>query len=199
MSKDFWNNRYSDPDFAYGTEPNIFFKEQIEYLKPARALFLAEGEGRNAVYAAKLGWDVDAVDFSNEAKSKALSLAEKSNVKINYDVCDLNEYNIKEDTYDLVVMIFVHLPLELRKKVFAGTIRSLRNKGRVIIEAFGKEQINNTSGGPRSVELLYSENEILDLVTELKTELIESKVIILEEGEHHKGRANVIRYVGVKV
>lgn len=199
MSKDFWNSRYSNAEFAYGTEPNIFFKEQIGDLKPARALFLAEGEGRNAVYAAKLGWDVEAVDFSNEAKSKALSLAEKSNVKINYDVCDLDEYNFRENSYDLVVMIFVHLPFELRKKVFSNSILSLKDNGRIVIEAFNKEQINNTSGGPRSIDLLYSQNDILDLVSELKTELIESKVINLEEGEHHKGKADVIRYVGVKV
>ena len=197
MSKDFWNSRYSEPNFAYGTEPNLFFKEQIESLKPAKALFLAEGEGRNAVYAAELGWDVDAVDFSVEAKSKAKNLAERNKVIINYDLCDLDEYNFKDNFYDLVVMIFVHMPFELKKKVFSNSIKSLKTNGRIIIEAFSKEQINNTSGGPRSVDLLYSENDILGLVKGLNIELIETRIIILEEGEHHKGKANVIRFVGV--
>ncbi|MGQ9644797.1 MAG: class I SAM-dependent methyltransferase, partial [Ignavibacterium sp.] len=120
-------------------------------------------------------------------------------VNINYEVCDLNEYLFKENYYDLVVMIFLHLPVGLREKVFYNSIRSLKENGRIIIEAFSKQQIKNTSGGPRSIDLLYSEQDILDLVKGLNTELIETKIINLEEGQHHKGKADVIRYVGVKV
>ena len=82
MSKDFWNSRYSEQEFAYGTQPNAFLRERLEKIKSGTALFLGEGEGRNAVYAATLGWQVDAVDFSSSAKVKALKLAEKNNVKI---------------------------------------------------------------------------------------------------------------------
>ena len=169
MSKDFWNSRYSEQEFAYGTQPNAFLKEQLEKIKSGTALFLGEGEGRNAVYAAKLGWQVDAVDFSSSAKIKALKLAEENKVTINYEVSDLNEYTFKENYYDLVVMIFVHLPLDLRRKVFKKSIQSLKLNGKIIIEAFGKDQINNSSGGPRSLDLLYSEKDMLDLVNELKT------------------------------
>jgi len=199
MSKDFWNSRYSDQEFAYGTDPNEFLKEQIEMLKTGKALLLGEGEGRNAVYASKIGWQVDAVDFSSSAKIKALKLAEENDITINYEVSDLNDYTFKENYYDLVVMIFVHLPLDLRRKVFTKSIQSLKQNGNIIIEAFGKDQINNSSGGPRSLDLLYSEKDILDLVNDLKTIFLESKTINLEEGEHHKGKADVIRYVGVKV
>ncbi len=198
MSKDFWNSRYSEKEFIYGTQPNKFLEHQLKNLKPGKALFLAEGEGRNAVYAAKLGWLVDAVDFSSSAKVKALKLAERNYVKINYDVCDLNDYNFKENYYDLVVLIFVHLPFDLRKKVFENSIKALKQNGKLIFEAFSKEQIKNTSGGPRSEDLLYSEKEILDLVKQMKIELIESKVINLDEGEYHKGKADVVRFVGVK-
>ena len=199
MSKDFWNSKYSEREFAYGTQPNAFLKEQIEMLKTGKALFLGEGEGRNAVYASKIGWEVDAVDFSSSAKAKAIKLAEVNKVTINYEVSDLNDYTFKETYYDLVVMIFVHLPLDLRRKVFNKSIQSLNQNGKIIIEAFGKDQINNASGGPRSLDLLYSEKDILDLVNELKTILLESKTFNLDEGEHHKGKADVIRYVGVKV
>ena len=198
MSKDFWNSRYSEQEFAYGTQPNAFLKEQLEKIKSGTALFLGEGEGRNAVYAATLGWQVDAVDFSSSAKVKALKLAEKNNVKINYEVCDLNEYGFKENYYDLVVMIFLHLPLELREKVFKNSINSLKRNGILLVEAFNKNQINNSSGGPQSLDLLYSENDVLGLVKDLRTETIESKSIELDEGEYHKGKADVIRYVGVK-
>ena len=168
-------------------------------LKTGKALFLGEGEGRNAVYASKIGWEVDAVDFSSSAKAKAIKLAEVNKVTINYEVSDLNDYTFKENYYDLVVMIFVHLPLDLRRKVFNKSIQSLNQNGKIIIEAFGKDQINNASGGPRSLDLLYSEKDILDLVNDLKTIFLESKTINLEEGEYHNGKADVIRYVGVKV
>jgi 2-polyprenyl-3-methyl-5-hydroxy-6-metoxy-1,4-benzoquinol methylase len=198
MSKDFWINRYSEQEFAYGTKPNEFFKEQIGMFNPGKSLFIGEGEGRNSVYAAKLGWQVDAVDFSNSAKEKALKLAEINNVKIHYEVCDLNDYQFKENNYDMVVMIFVHMPYELRRKVFKKSIESLKQNSKMIIEAFSKEQINNISGGPQSIDLLYSENDVLDLVKDLKTELIGSSTIGLHEGYHHKGKADVIRYVGEK-
>ncbi len=198
MSKDFWNSRYSEQEFAYGTQPNAFLRERLEKIKSGTALFLGEGEGRNAVYAATLGWQVDAVDFSSSAKVKALKLAEKNNAKINYEVFDLNEYGFKENYYDLVVMIFLHLPLELREKVFKDSINSLKRNGILLVEAFNKNQINNSSGGPQSLDLLYSENDVLGLVKDLRTETIESKSIELDEGEYHKGKADVVRYVGVK-
>ena len=198
MSKDFWNSRYSEQEFAYGTKPNEFLKEQLKNLKTGTALFLGEGEGRNAVYASKLGWQVNAVDFSSSAKVKALKLAEENKVTINYEVCDLNEYRFKENYYDLVVMIFLHLPLELREKVFKNSINSLKSNGILLVEAFNKNQINNSSGGPQSLDLLYSENDLLSLVKDLRTETIESKSIELDEGEHHKGKADVVRFVGVR-
>ncbi len=199
MSKDFWNKRYSEQEFAYGTKPNVFLKEQIYNQKPGKALFLGEGEGRNAVYAAKLGWQVDAVDFSSSAKDKALRLAEENKVKINYEVCDLSNYKFKENYIDLIVMIFLHLPLDLRKNIFQKSIQSLKQNGKMIIEAFNKDQINNTSGGPQSIDLLYSENDVLSLVHDLRVEIMESKVIELDEGEHHRGKADVVRFVGVKI
>ncbi len=198
MSKDFWNSRYSELEFAYGTDPNKFLKEQIEKLKTGKALFLGEGEGRNAVYAAKLGWQVDAVDFSSSAKQKALKFANENGVSINYVVCDLNEYEFKINNYDLVVMIFLHLPIELREKAFKNSINSLKLNGILLVEAFNKYQINNSSGGPQSLDLLYSENDVLSLVKDLRTETIDTKSIELDEGEYHKGKADVVRFVGVK-
>jgi 2-polyprenyl-3-methyl-5-hydroxy-6-metoxy-1,4-benzoquinol methylase len=198
MSKDFWNERYADKNFIYGTEPNVFFKEQILKLNSGKALFLGEGEGRNAVHAATLGWLVDAVDFSSSAKEKALKLAEKKNVKINYEVCDLKEYEYNENFYDIVVMIFIHLPLDIRLNVFNKAIDSLKRGGKLIVEAFSKQQIKYNSGGPRSLDLLYSEEDLLLLSNGLNIELFEIKEIDLSEGEYHKGIANVIRLVGIK-
>ncbi|MFZ1517635.1 MAG: class I SAM-dependent methyltransferase [Ignavibacteriaceae bacterium] len=199
MSKDFWNKRYSEQDFAYGIKPNIFFEEHIKNLEPGKVLFLGEGEGRNAIYAAQLKWQVDAVDFSSSAKVKALRLAKLNNVKVNYEVCDLNEYDFKKNYYDLVVMIFLHLPTDIREKIFNSSFNSLQPSGKIIIEAFSKDQINNSSGGPKSVDLLYSENDFSTITNKSVINLFESRSINLEEGEHHRGKADVIRFLGTKI
>lgn len=199
MSKEFWNSRYSNEQYSYGTEPNQFFKSYLDNLKPGKALFLGEGEGRNSVYAAKLKWNVDAVDFSDSAKDKAINLANNNNVKINYTVCDLSEYNFAEENYDLVVMIFLHLPSELAKRIFAGAIKSLKRNGLLLVEAFHKNQIKNNSGGPKNIDLLVDENDFINLTSGLEQVLLETKVINLSEGEHHSGIADVVRFIGKKV
>ncbi len=83
--KDFWNERYAAREYVYGKKPNQYFKKNIDGLTPVKILLPCKGEGRNAVYAAQKGWDVEAIDFSVEGKKKALSLALKNNVSINYN------------------------------------------------------------------------------------------------------------------
>lgn len=81
---DFWNEMYGTEEFRYGTTPNEFFKEKLDKMKPGSVLLPAEGEGRNAVYAATQGWDVTAFDISAQGKEKAVQLAKQHNVSINY-------------------------------------------------------------------------------------------------------------------
>ncbi|MEZ0130354.1 class I SAM-dependent methyltransferase, partial [Flavobacterium sp. LBUM151] len=109
-----WNDRYSNEEFAYGEEPNNYFKEQIEKLKPGTILFPAEGEGRNAVYAAKLGWTVSAFDISEEGKNKALKLAETNNVSIDYKVGELETLNYHTEQFDAIALIYAHFPAEIK-------------------------------------------------------------------------------------
>ncbi len=103
---DRWNERYSNNEFAYGKQPNNFLKEQIEKLKAATILFPAEGEGRNAVFAAKLGWAVSAFDISVEGKKKALMLAEANNVTIDYQVGELETLNYNNEQFDVIALIY---------------------------------------------------------------------------------------------
>ncbi len=94
MNFDFWNSRYSATGYTYGTEPNRFYAEQLETIRPGKILFPAEGEGRNAVYAAEKGFEVVAFDGSNEARKKALQLASERNVTIDYHVSTFDEINL---------------------------------------------------------------------------------------------------------
>ena len=197
MSK-FWDERYSQVDYVYGILPNEFFKEQIGKLLPGKLLLLGEGEGRNAVYAAKLGWQVDAVDFSEEAKKKALRLAEKNHVSINYTVQSLDNFIPAKSNYDAAAIIFLHLDKELSGIVHKRAIDSLKPAGKIILEVFEKDQIGKPSGGPQTADLLYTTDEIKNNFEELFTEILSKETVILSEGEFHSGEGTVVKFVGVK-
>jgi SAM-dependent methyltransferase len=194
-----WEERYAKEEYAYGKEPNEFFKNEIEKLNPGRLLLVGEGEGRNAVYAAKLGWNVDAVDFSEMAKKKTLALAKENNVEINYVVQDLNTFKPEENFYDAVGIIFIHLDEELRRNVHYKVINSMKKNGQIIFEAFEKEQIKRTSGGPKNIELLYSLEDIVSDFIRLDFKKLSKETVSLEEGKYHLGEAVVIRFVGNKI
>lgn len=200
---EFWNNRYKSNDYAYGTEPNTFFKEWIDKLQPGKILLPAEGEGRNAVYAAKLGWYVIAFDNSFEAKNKAMKLADNNNVKINYFCAEFEDLNLKKNSFDAFGLIFAHFAGNKRREFHNELTNYLKFGGYIILEGFSKKQLEYqkkfNSGGPSNVELLFSEEEIKDDFQALEKIQLETIETELNEGLHHKGLASVVRYVGKKV
>ena len=132
-----WNERYQDESFFYGKEPNDFLKENIELIKPgSKILCLAEGEGRNAVYLATKGFFVTAIDQSSVGLEKLKLLATENNVIVETMVADLNDYQIEENKWDVILSIWCHLPSELRKKVHANCVKGLKQNGIFILEAY---------------------------------------------------------------
>jgi SAM-dependent methyltransferase len=194
----FWDERYSNKRFVYGTQPNQFFKEQIDKLKPGKILMLGEGEGRNSIYAAKLGWQVDAIDSSTAAKKKALILAEQNKVSLNYQIADINSYDFPQYEYDAVGIIFVHLNEKESELLHKNCAAALREDGKIILELFSKNQFGKTSGGPQDLTMLYSVEQIRTSFSTLQYELLQEVNIVLSEGEFHQGNASVIKFVGVK-
>lgn len=194
----FWNQRYSVEDYAYGTEPNEFFKQQIEIIHPGKILFPAEGEGRNAVYAALRGWDVTAFDISTEGKRKTEMLAAKNKVSIDYFVAGYDEIYFEPEIFDCVVLVFAHMAAAKRKEYHRQLVSYMKPGGTLILEGFSKNQINYTSGGPHEIEMLFSAEELKDDFKNLKIELLEEKTIELNEGIFHIGQAAVMRLRGVK-
>lgn len=194
----FWNERYATVEYAYGTEPNLYFKEELGKLKPGKILFPAEGEGRNAVYAAKSGWEVTAFDPSAEGKRKAEILATKNNVKIRYLLESYETIDFPPKTFDCLVLIFAHMHPSKRTEYHRKLVSFLKPGGVLILEGFSKKQIHNNTGGPRDVNMLFSKEELEHdfaglseiKITELQTEL--------SEGLFHQGTASVIRVFGVK-
>jgi 2-polyprenyl-3-methyl-5-hydroxy-6-metoxy-1,4-benzoquinol methylase len=195
MTNEFWDKRYSEENFAYGTEPNLYFKQKIDELKPGKLILPGEGQGRNAVYAAKRGWQVTAIDLSSAAKQRALKLAEENNVEIEYCVTPLEDFNFRENEYDASALVFTHFPPETRNKIHSLIIKSLKSGGILIIESFSKKQISNTSGGPKELLKLYTLDDLLNDFKEM--EILESyeTQTNLDEGTYHRGKADVIRMV----
>lgn len=198
-----WNDRYSNSAFAYGEEPNNFFKEQIEKLNPGTILFPAEGEGRNAVYAAKLGWKAAAFDISEEGKNKALKLAEANNVTLDYKVGELETLNYQPDQFDAIALIYAHFPAEIKSQLHRTLETYLRKDGMIIFEAFSKKHleylaINDKVGGPKDIESLFSIEEIKADFPNYEIIQLEETEIELNEGLFHNGRGSVIRFVGKK-
>ena len=204
MSREFWEERYGNAEFVYGKLPNKYFKEKIDELSIGKALFAAEGEGRNAVYAASLGWEVTAFDQSLSAKIKALKLAENNKVSIDYLVSDLSNFNYKSTSFDLLVLIFVHFPEEKRRIYHRQLTQTIRKGGYIILEAFSKNHINNQKenpkvGGPKNADMLYDLGEIKEDFQNFEfLEAYETETE-LNEGEHHKGKGSIIRILAKKM
>ena len=196
--KQMWNERFGKEEYAYGKEPNSFFKQEIDKLEPGKILLLGEAEGRNGVYAAKLGWEVDAVDWSEEGKKKAEKLAAENDVKINYIVSDLAGYTPEKHNYDAAALIFLHLPPSLREEVHKKVVDSLKPGGIVILESYAKEQLKNNSGGPKDPDLLHSLEEVFTDFQDLDINSFSKETTHLAESRLHTGEAEVIRFVGKK-
>lgn len=198
-----WNERYSKEEFAYGEEPNKYLKEQLIQLPIGSILFPAEGEGRNAVFAAKLGWNVSAFDISNEGKNKAIKLAEKKNVTIDYKVGELEKMNFEFEQFDAIALIYAHFPANIKSLYHKKFDSYLKKNGTIIFESFSKKHIdyvtaNENVGGPKDIESLFSIEEIQsDFPNYTFIELVEQE-IELNEGLYHNGIGSVIRFVGRK-
>ena len=198
-----WNDRYSADEFAYGEQPNNYLKEQLEKLPVGTILFPAEGEGRNAVFAATLGWAVSAFDISAEGKKKALQLAAKHNVTIDYSVGLLEEIPYADGQFDAMALIYAHFLAAIKSAYHKTLDKYLRKGGILIFEAFSKNHLaylekNENVGGPKDIDSLFSTEEIrADFPNYEIIELAEQE-IELHEGLYHNGTGSVIRFTGRK-
>lgn len=194
----FWDERFSVDEYVYGTEPNLFYKEQLQNLKPGKILFPAEGEGRNVVYAAEKDWDVVAFDSSIEGKKKAEKLAAEKGVKIEYHITNYENVHFKSESFDSIVLIFAHMHPLKRTDYHQKLLSYLKPGGTIILEGFSKKQINNNTGGPPNIDMLFSKEELQkDFISLSELDISETDVK-LNEGPFHQGTASVIRVVGKK-
>ena len=203
MDKEFWNERYGRDEYVYGEEPNEYLKEHLPRYPVGSVLFPAEGEGRNAVFAAKLGWKVSAFDQSKEGQKKALKLAEKNHVTINYQVGEFKDIHYKDGEFDAIVLVYAHFPTDKKSVYHKILSQYLRKGGIIIFEGFSKthhqnQQINKKAGGPKDIDMLFSIKEIRTDFSNCEIIELEEKEVELEDGLFHSGKGNVIRFIGRK-
>lgn len=202
---DRWDQRYANAEYAYGEAPNNYLKEQLAQINtPGKILFAAEGEGRNAVYAAKQGWTVSAFDISIEGRKKALRLAQNNNILIDYRVGELETLNFQQGEFDAIALIYAHFPANIKSSLNQLLHSYLRPGGIVIFEAFSKNHLafidkNEKVGGPREFDMLFSVEEIQNDFPDYEILELAEKVIELNEGIYHNGEGSVIRFTGRKL
>ncbi|MFD2551646.1 class I SAM-dependent methyltransferase [Bizionia sediminis] len=202
--KEFWNSRYQNAAFAYGTTPNTFFKDTLETLQLSGSILLpAEGEGRNAVYAAKLGLDVVAFDISDAGQKKALALANTERVKINYQVGTLDDLNLKPASFDALALIYAHFPADIKNSLHRQLATLVKPNGYIILEGFAVTNLelrekNPEVGGPGDKNMLFTTEEMAQLFSDFDIIQLEEQEVTLQEGLYHNGQARVIRFVGKK-
>jgi len=190
-----WDERYSAEEYAYGTNPNKFLEANVSSIPKGKVLSLAEGEGRNAVFLAKQGYSVTAVDASLVGLNKARKLVEDNGVIVEFIHTDLAEYDLGENKWDGIVSIFCPLPSSIRKQLHKKVEAALKRNGVFLLEAYTPTQLKYGTGGGNSVDVMQSKESLsLELAGLKFKHLIELERDVVE-GIYHTGIGAVVQAI----
>ena len=193
-----WDERYGAEGFAYGTTPNRFLEENVNQIPKGKVLSLAEGEGRNAIFLAKQGYSVTAVDASLVGLNKARKLAEENGVDVEFIQADLADYDLGENRWDGIVSIFCPLPSSLRKRLYKKVIAGLKRNGVFLLEAYTPNQLKHGTGGGNSADVMQSKESLsLELAGLKFSHLIELEREV-REGIYHTGTGAVVQAIATR-
>lgn len=199
MDISFWDERYSSKEYVYGEAPNDFLVEAGTHLPPkARVLSLGEGEGRNAVYLAKQGHHVTAVDLSPVGMEKGRALAERAGVTLECVVADLGQWTPPANAFDAVLMVWLHLPSAMRPAVMRNAVAALVPGGLVLSEVYRPEQLLHKTGGPPSADALVSLKQMQEELGDLEWLVAREVTRHIAEGPHHHGPSATVQLVARK-
>lgn len=196
-----WDERYAGAKgYLFGTEPADFLTANAAFLNPgARALAVADGEGRNSVWLAGQGLFVTAMEKSPVAIEKARALALARGVEVDFREADIADWDWTPNAHDLVVAVFIQfMGPGLRDRVFAGMKRTLKPGGVLMLHGYTPRQLDYGTGGPRQVENLYTEELLADRFGDFAIERLAAYDAEVDEGEGHSGRSALIDLIARK-
>jgi SAM-dependent methyltransferase len=194
----FWDSRYAGADYAYGEAPNAFLAS-LDLPREGRALVPGDGEGRNGVFLAEHGLQVESLDLSPQGVAKARTLAARRGVTLEARVADVLAWDWPLAVYDVVALLYLHLAPPERRRLHRLTLAALKPSGRVVLEAFTPRQLERqragARGGPREAALLYSAEDLAADFAGSEIERLQEVDVDLREGALHSGESAVVRLV----
>jgi len=196
--ENFWDKRYAVDEYVYGTQANIFLKKHESVFPGKQLLALGEGEGRNAVYLATKGYDVLALDQSSVGKEKALALAERNHVSLEYQIGEASKFPLLEKGWAGIYSLFLHMPYVMRVVMHRRIVSSLKPGGVFLALYYTPEQLNNKTGGPPQLDWLVSADNLKTELKGLRFQLLKETEMKLVEGKGHSDTANVVQCIAVK-
>jgi SAM-dependent methyltransferase len=156
-----WDERYAVDELVWTAEPNRLLVAEVDGLAPGRALDLACGEGRNAVWLAERGWAVTGVDFSAVGLDKARRLADTRHVSVQWERADITEYQPPAEGFDLVIVMYLHLPEASRRVAFRRAAGAVAPGGTLLVVGHDNTNPNEGWGGPKNTAVLYGPDDII--------------------------------------
>lgn len=203
MSKGFanpretWDARFSSDEYIFGTEPNVWLAQHADLFKPGmRVLAVADGEGRNSVWMAQQGLQVDAFDISPVGIEKAKKLAQQQGVEVNFSIHGVEDYPWTTGDYDAVVAIFIQFAdPDTRATLFKRMKSALKPDGVVLLQGYTPKQLEYKTGGPPNLSHLYTEELLQDAFGDLDVSELTSYEQVLTEGTQHHGQSALIGLV----
>ena len=198
-TRQFWDQRFAEAGYRFGTEPVEFLAEQAPRLTPGgQALALADGERRNGVWLAEQGMDVLSLDISENALAKGRALAAERGVDLDTRCIDANDWAWPTTAFDLVVSIYFHPAPDDRRRLHAAIIAALKPGGLFILEAFSKDQVDYSSGGPGDPDRLYSAASLAVDFAATEIEVLAEEVVRRRGGRFPGMQAAIVRLVARK-
>jgi SAM-dependent methyltransferase len=161
VGREEWNRRYAGAELLWTARPNRFLVAEVGELPPGRALDLACGEGRNAVWLAERGWQVTGVDFADVALTKARNLAAARAVEVDWVQADLLAYSPERRGYDLVLLFYVQLPGAQRGEIVRAAAEGVAVGGTLLLVAHDSSNLEHGHGGPKEASVLYTAADVV--------------------------------------
>jgi len=185
FAREDWNARYAAAELLWTAEPNRRFASEVEDLEPGRALDLACGEGRNAVWLAERGWRTTGVDFSDVALAKAERLAASRGVEVEWVLADVLEHEPERGAFELVAVLYLQLPHEQLAEVLHTSIGALAPGGALVVLGHDTTNLTHGHGGPRDASVLFTPEDVVPHLERLVVERAEKvpRTVPLEDGE----------------